>query len=54
MLKSITIRLQTILIKILIMFFFLKADTINIVVNLNILIKKNGIKNDSFIIKFFK
>ena len=39
--------------KILIMFFFLKADTINNVVNLTIFNLKNGIRNDSFIIKFF-
>ena len=40
MLKSSTIRLQNILIKILIMFFFLKADTINTVVNITIFNKK--------------
>ncbi len=40
MLKSIINILQTIFTKILIIFFFLKADTINIVVNLTILIKK--------------
>jgi len=34
--------------------FFLKADTIIIVVNLIIFNLKNGIRNDSFIIKFYR